>query len=109
VAAADAATTVNITGTNLAGTVTVNKTNNDGGSGTVLFTVSYSGLSGLPASELPTDSYPILYPANTTAAALSGTQQVFAVGNASNFTINIGGNLPSGIYQWNYHVIFIKE
>ena len=107
-AATDAATTVNITGTNLAGTVTVNKIDNGGGSGTVLITVSYGGLIGLPATELPTDSYPILYPANTTAAALSGTQQVFAVGNASNFTINIGGNLPSGNYQWNYHVVFIK-
>jgi hypothetical protein len=94
-------TSVTITGTNLAGTIEIFKPNNTGNAGEVLVTVTYFGTSFGSGG----DSYPILFPANPAAAALSGSQQVFTVGTGSNFTINIGGNLPTGIYQWNYHVI----
>jgi hypothetical protein len=96
-------TSVTITGTNLAGTIEIFKPNNTGNAGEVLVTVTYVGTSF--GSGLSAASYPILYPANPTAAALSGSQQVFTVGTGSNFTINIGGGLFSGTYKWNYQVI----
>ena len=94
-------TSVTITGTNLAGTIEIIKPNNNGSAGEVLVTVTYLGTSFGSGG----DSYPILFPANSAAAALSGSQQVFTEGTGSNFTINIGGGLFNGIYKWNYQVI----
>lgn len=90
-----------ISGTNIAGTVTFTSAGTAGG-GTDLITVTYSG----PA--FPTGSYPVLYPANAAAAALSGPSQVFATGNTTGFTITSGPTPPPGPavqYIWNYHVI----
>jgi hypothetical protein len=98
-------TTVDVVGTNLAGTVTIEKTNNNGNTGDFLVKVIYAG------TPFTNSSYPILYPANAAAAALASNQQVFAVGTNTEFTINIGTLAPSGnpssivTYKWNYHVI----
>jgi len=85
----------------LAGTVTIVKTNSSGATtAEVLATVTYAG------TPFTNDSYPILYPANPDAAYLDEYKQVFAVGTATYFTINIGSlALPAGTYEWNYHVI----
>ena len=87
-----------VSGTNLAGTVTIEITGGVVASETLL-TVDYSaaGFAG---------SYPVLYPATATAATLNGTNQVYATGAASGFSIKSGtGGLPNGTYTWNYHVI----
>ncbi len=87
-----------VSGTNLAGTVTIVIT---GGAlaSQALLTVNYS-------SNFPTGSYPVLYPATATAAALTTNKQVYATGANNGFTINSGTDgLPDGTYTWNYQVI----
>jgi hypothetical protein len=87
-----------VSGTNLAGTVTIVITGGAAAS-EALLTVNYS-------SNFPTTSYPVLYPATATASALTGTTQVFATGANNGFTINSGtAGLPNGTYTWNYQVI----
>ncbi len=87
-----------VSGTNLAGTVTITIAGG-GGANQGLVTVSYS-------SPFPTTSYPVLYPASSSAAALTGANQVWATGTNNGFTIRSGTwALPDGAYTWNYHVI----
>jgi hypothetical protein len=88
-----------VAGTNLAGTVTIVITGGAVAS-EALLTVNYSSAGFL------TGSYPVLYPATATAAALTGNTQVYATGANNGFTINSGtGGLPNGTYTWNYQVI----
>jgi len=57
-------------------------------------------------TSFPTDSYPVLYPANGPTAGISQLNQIFADGNSSSFTISSGtGSLSPGTYTWNYHII----
>jgi hypothetical protein len=94
-------TSVTITGTNLAGTIEISH-NGNGSGNEDLVTVTYVG------APFSGDSYPILYPANPTTAALTGDRQVFAEGTVSGFKIKTGIDKPSTTvktYKWNYHVI----
>lgn len=56
----------------------------------------------------PTAIVPVIYPANATTAALSGTSMVFATGtSATTWTINSNTVALVGAttYQWNYQII----
>ena len=91
--------TVSVSGTNLAGTITLTSTATGVGGGD-LVTIIYAG------TAFPNGSYPVLFPANANTAALISATQVFAEGSTTNFIIKAGTNtLPSNTYKWNYHVI----
>jgi len=89
-----------VSGTNLAGTVTIVMTG-VGATSNKLIEVTYS-------ENFPIGSYPILYPANPAAAELTGTGQVYAAGFTNRFEITSGSvtGLTNGTtYIWNYHVV----
>jgi len=87
-----------IAGSNLSGLITVT-------TGTVtvpnqiVATITYSGA---PFG----DSFPILFPANSNSASLTGGAQVYTDGGPTTFTINagLGGLAPLTTYRWNYQV-----
>ena len=91
--------TSTVSGTNLAGTVTVVISGGIGAANNKLIEVVYS-------TPFPVGSYPVLYPANSKAAELSSTSQVFATGSTDKFEITSGSvGLPIATYIWNYQVI----
>lgn len=91
---------VTITGTNLAGQVSVTVGTAPTG-GAVVATVTFANSFAYPAAP-----YVMLTPANATAAGLTGTAQVFVTATTTTLVINVGsgGLAASGQYIWNYHV-----
>lgn len=67
-------------------------------------TVSFEALSG--AFSFPHGCSVVLFPANRTAAGLTGAQAVFATGSAGNWTFTSGTTAlaASTTYVWNYQV-----
>lgn len=90
---------VSFTGVDQTGAITVTTGTLPTGSGATIVTFTYSG-------TFPTNTFPIITPANATTAALSGVTMVFAAGTATNFTINAGTTALSAAttYKWNYYL-----
>jgi hypothetical protein len=94
--------TVNtVSGTDLAGTVTITVFGGSTGTNQIISTITYS-------NPFPVGSFPILYPGNAAAAELGTVlnRQVFAEGSSTGFNIrSTSVAIPAGTYIWNYHVI----
>ena len=88
-----------VSGTNLAGTITLVISGGDSGINEKLIEVMYS-------ENFPGGSTPILSPGNRAAAELFQNNQVFATGYPDRFEIISGRvGLVANTYIWNYHVI----
>jgi hypothetical protein len=88
-----------VSGTNLAGTVTLVISGGSSASNDKLIEVRYSEAFSL-------GSTPILFPANKEAAELSGFTQVFAKGFTDRFEITSSTvGLAVKTYVWNYFVV----
>lgn len=90
--------TVSITGTDQDGVISVTAGTTPGTSATVA-TITFS-------LAFPTNTFPVLTPANSNAALLSGVTMVYTTGTTTNFTITSGTSaLTSTLqYKWYYHV-----
>jgi hypothetical protein len=91
--------TISMTGGITAGTISIKPGTGSIGSATVV-TVNY------PAS-FPTGSAVVLYPANLSAAQLSGLGGIYTVGSTSNFTLNSTTTAMTAgtTFVYNYIVI----
>jgi hypothetical protein len=93
------AATSAVSGTNLAGTITLVISGGNSGANEKLIEIRYS-------EQFPVGSTPILSPGNKAAAELFQYNQVFATGFPDRFEITSGQvGLSSTTYVWNYHVI----
>lgn len=90
--------TVSLTGGDLNGVITVTTGTLPTASGVVV-TVTYH-------SAYDNDTYPILQPANSLTALLTGATMVFTTGSTTTFTITAGtgGLAAATTYIWYYHV-----
>ncbi|SDM95751.1 hypothetical protein SAMN05421813_13043 [Daejeonella rubra] len=87
-----------VAGTNLSGSIEITS-DASGATNAVLLTITYAGLT------FPTNSYPVLVPANPLTAALVDGNKIYVIGNPGNFQIMSGTTtLPAGVYKWYYMV-----
>lgn len=94
--------TVSVTGTDLAGKVTVTTGTLPTGTNATVATITYASSYAYPAG-----SYVVLYPANAITATLSGVSMVYVNGTTTTFVITSGTTAltAASTYVWNYHVI----
>jgi len=97
-AGAGTSPTVGIVGSDQSGLITVTTGTLPGISSTVV-TVTY-------ATAFPTNSFPLLTPANAATALLSGASMVFTTGSTTTFIITSGTTAlaPATAYRWYYSV-----
>ncbi len=95
-AGAGTSPTISITGTDLAGAVTVTSGSTPSAS-SVIVTITFNGSYG-------TAPYVQLTPANAATALLNGTTMVYVTATTTTFVINAGtvGITPATTYLWNY-------
>ena len=93
--------TFSLTGSNIAGKITV-ITGSTATTGATVAKITYSGNFGYPNG-----SAPIIGPGNTSSALLSGTTLPFTVGATSSFSIVSGSTALSArtTYVWYYNAI----
>lgn len=90
--------TISISGTDLAGDVTVTTGTLPTASG-IVGTITYS-------FAYPTHTYPVLYPGNSATALLSGVSMVYTTGNTTTFVITAGTTALTAVttYVWHYKI-----
>lgn len=92
--------TVSLTGTDLAGAVSVTTGTLPTGTNAVVATITFN-------ASYSTAPYVVLYPANAVTATLSGVSMVFVTSTTTTFVITSGTTALTGAtaYKWNYHAI----
>lgn len=90
--------TISISGTDMAGDVTVTTGTLPTASG-IVGTITYS-------FAYPTHTYPVLYPGNSATALLSGVSMVYTTGNTTTFVITAGTTALTAVttYVWHYKI-----
>jgi uncharacterized membrane protein len=90
--------TINVTGTDVAGLISITVGSAVPAGASVVVTVNYVN------GNYTTGSFPVLFPSNGNAASVAA--QISAIGNNGSFTITTNNALVTGNnYSWNYHVI----
>lgn len=91
--------TITVTGTDVAGKIVITAGTTPSASAAII-TLTFG-------TTYPNAPYPMLIAGNTSAAALSGTGNVYVTSNTTDFTINVGSTalVNATQYIWFYHIV----
>jgi hypothetical protein len=92
---------ITIAGSNISGDITIVTGAGPAGGNATIATLTYAN-----SFAFPTNSFPIITPANAVTAALTGPTMVFATGTTTTFSIVSGttGLAASTTYKWHYSI-----